>query len=193
MDKLALYPIHPNSPGDPWVLEGEYPPPAGVWVVGRSAMAQVHLDNARVSKHHAEVRATSIAQGRETCWFWEVQDTHSSNGTWLNNRLLYPRVWSELAEYDTLRIGDVVLRISFDVEDTASGEEAPSATRIGAPAQSVPAPEPTAITPRAPEPWWAEWVESVWHWWTQQHPLMQWLTLVTSGLLAALLLWVWKL
>lgn len=193
MDKLALHPIHPATPSHPWVLEGEYPPPAGVWVVGRSPSADVVLTNARASKHHAEIRVTTVQQGRETCWFWELQDTHSTNGTWINNKLAYPRTWTELGEYDLLRFGDAVVRVSFDVDDTSSGEDAPSATSIGAPAQPAPAPEPTAITPHAPAPWWAEWVESVWAWWTHQHPVMQWLTLVTSGLLAALLLWVWKL
>lgn len=193
MNKLALYPVSPAQPSHPWVLEGEYPPASGVWVVGRSPMADVQLTNTRVSKHHAEVRVTSIQSGAETCWFWEVQDTHSSNGTWINNHLIYPRIWTELAEADLLRLGgDAVLRVSFEVDDTSSGEAA-STTQVSQPAKPVPAPEPTAVTHHTSAPWWAEWVESVWHWWTQQHPLIQWIMLVTTGGLAALLLWVWKL
>jgi hypothetical protein len=36
-------------------------------------------------------------------------------------------------------------------------------------------------------------VEAVWAWWTNQGLFVQWIMLVTSGGLAALLLWVWKL
>ncbi|NDC43063.1 MAG: FHA domain-containing protein, partial [Chitinophagia bacterium] len=43
-----------------------------------------------------------------------MQDTNSTNGTYLNNKLLYPRVWTELTEHDILRFGDLVFEVSFD-------------------------------------------------------------------------------
>lgn len=186
MTSLALYPI-PSTASSPWVLDCDHPPSSGVWVVGRAPLGQIRLTNARVSKHHAELRAVAVD---EIC-LWEVQDTNSTNGTYLNNKLLYPRVWTELTEHDILRFGDLVFEVSFDVNDTAINE--PTGTQLVVQPCKAEPETSTIVEHRLAQPWWAEWVEAVWGWWTRQNPFMQWIMLVTTGVLAALLLWIWKL
>ena len=186
--KLALHPV--DAPPPLWVLDGSWPPRAGYWILGRGADCDIRIVDSRLSKRHAEIRATDVTQAGERVWLWELKDTYSTNGTCLNQRPLKPAQWIDLMEHDHLWLGGLQYRISFDVDDTSSGKA------------MAPAPidhhdeHPTDLhgdAPRSSKPWWAEWVESVWVWWTQQPLAVQWIMLVTSGGLAALLMWVWKL
>lgn len=76
-------------------------PQDGVLVLGRDPEALVHLEDAKASRRHAEVRA---AGGEVT-----VVDLGSTNGTYINGeRLTGPRV---LTHGDEIRIGSTLLTL----------------------------------------------------------------------------------
>jgi ABC transport system ATP-binding/permease protein len=59
------------------------PLPVGEWVIGRSPESDIRIDDDRVSRRHAVVRAS--ADG------WELSDGGSLNGIWLDDKQV-PRV-----------------------------------------------------------------------------------------------------
>jgi hypothetical protein len=121
-------------------------------------------------------------------WLWELKDGFSTNGTYINSRALKPGLWVDLMEKDILWLGGLVYRVSHDDDDTSGTKLMTEPVK-----QEQHHTEVTGDAPRGARPWWAEWVESIWAWWTKQPLFVQWIMLVTSGGLAALLLWVWKL
>lgn len=78
--------------------------------IGRSATNQVVLDSTRISRHHALVHSQSKQE------FWLV-DLASSNGTYLNDRLVVEPTL--LRDGDRLRLGEYELR--FRQTPAASG------------------------------------------------------------------------
>jgi FHA domain len=56
------------------------PLPVGEWVIGRAPESDIRIDDDRVSRRHAVVRA--LADG------WELTDGGSLNGIWLDGRLV---------------------------------------------------------------------------------------------------------
>jgi hypothetical protein len=73
---------------------------AGRIVLGRSSGCQLVLADDTVSRLHAELR---LVDGR-----WHVRDLGSSNGTWLNGRLI---VESEVLPGDVVHLGAAELRL----------------------------------------------------------------------------------
>jgi len=187
--KLCLHPVDGQHPY--WVLDGSWPPPAGLWSIGRDPECDIHIIDSRLSKRHAELRATDVTQSGERVWLWELKDGFSTNGTYINSRALKPGLWADLMAHDVLWLGGLVYRVSHDDDDTSGTKlmTEPAKQDHGHDHHT----EITGDAPRGARPWWAEWVEAVWAWWTKQPLFVQWLMLVTSGGLAALLLWVWKL
>ncbi len=184
--KLCLHPVDGQHPY--WVLDGSWPPPAGLWSIGRDPQCDIHIIDSRLSKRHAELRATDVTQAGDRVWLWELKDGFSTNGTYINSRALKPGLWVDLMEKDILWLGGLVYRVSHDDDDTSGTKLMTEPVK-----QEQHHTEVTGDAPRGARPWWAEWVESIWAWWTNQGLFVQWIMLVTSGGLAALLLWVWKL
>ena len=184
--KLCLHPVDGQYPY--WVLDGSWPPPAGLWSIGRDPQCDIHIIDSRLSKRHAELRATDVTQAGDRVWLWELKDGFSTNGTYINSRALKPGLWVDLMEKDILWLGGLVYRVSHDDDDTSGTKLMTEPVK-----QEQHHTEVTGDAPRGARPWWAEWVESIWAWWTKQPLFVQWIMLVTSGGLAALLLWVWKL
>lgn len=107
-------------------------------VVGRHPDSQIVLDNAAVSRHHAQILES---HGR-----FYLEDLRSRNGTFVNNKQILQR--SELKPSDRIDICEIVLEFlldhpqqfeddDFELGPTDAAIEAES-TRIG---QSIPAPE----------------------------------------------------
>lgn len=105
-------------------------------VVGRHPDSQIVLDNAAVSRHHAQILES---HGR-----FYLEDLRSRNGTFVNNKQVLQR--SELKAHDKIDICEIVLEFSvdhpqlteeddFELGPTDSPLEAES-TRIG---QAIPA------------------------------------------------------
>jgi len=105
-------------------------------VVGRHPDSHIVLDNAAVSRHHAQIL---VSHGR-----YYLEDLRSRNGTFLNEKQVLDR--SELAELDQIDICEIILEFSIDYpahvleEDFELGpadqDEPASSTRIG---QEIPA------------------------------------------------------
>lgn len=91
-----------------------FPLPEGRSSLGRSSRNDIDLQNASVSRQHAELEVTTAGV--------RLRDLGSSNGTWVNERPVTEAV--TLLPGDRLRFGDQELRLCR--EDTASGEAASS-------------------------------------------------------------------
>jgi pSer/pThr/pTyr-binding forkhead associated (FHA) protein len=73
--------------------------------IGRDPQADIFLDNAGVSRDQARLLRTPDG--------WVIEDSQSSNGTWLNGREV---VRERLSDQDEVTIGKFSLRVSL-VED----------------------------------------------------------------------------
>ena len=73
--------------------------PGSVKTIGRATRADFVLDAALVSRFHCRLSAAPDGT-------LEVEDLHSTNGTWVNDRRVGRRA---LAEGDRLRVGRVEL------------------------------------------------------------------------------------
>jgi len=80
----------------------------GRTVIGRHPTCHVVLDNAAVSRHHAQVL--------ESHGLYFLEDLRSRNGTFLNGEPLSAR--AELRDGDQIRICDVIM--SFQIDGTAT-------------------------------------------------------------------------
>lgn len=80
----------------------------GRTVIGRHPTCHIILDNAAVSRHHAQIL--------ESHGLYFLEDLRSRNGTYLNGEPLSSR--AELRDGDEIRICDVVM--SFQLEGTAT-------------------------------------------------------------------------
>ncbi len=95
------------------IMKGETPGSVlplqtGRTVIGRHPTCHVVLDNAAVSRHHAQVL--------ESHGLYFLEDLRSRNGTWLNGESLSSR--AELRDGDEIRICDVVM--TFQIDGTAT-------------------------------------------------------------------------
>lgn len=75
--------------------------------IGRDPQADIFLDNAGVSRNQARLLRTPDG--------WVIEDSQSSNGTWLNGRKVERE---RLSDRDEVTIGKFSLRVSL-VEDRA--------------------------------------------------------------------------
>ena len=80
----------------------------GRTVIGRHPTCHIILDNAAVSRHHAQIL--------ESHGLYFLEDLRSRNGTYLNNEPLSSR--AELRDGDEIRICDVVM--AFQIDGTAT-------------------------------------------------------------------------
>ncbi|HVJ86592.1 MAG TPA: FHA domain-containing protein, partial [Caulifigura sp.] len=95
------------------ILKGEAPGKVlplqtGRTVIGRHPTCHVVLDNAAVSRHHAQIL--------ESHGLYFLEDLRSRNGTFLNGEPLSSR--AELCDGDQIRICDVIM--SFQIDGTAT-------------------------------------------------------------------------
>jgi serine phosphatase RsbU (regulator of sigma subunit) len=101
-------------------------------VLGRHPNSQIVLDNAAVSRHHAQIL---FSHGR-----YFLEDLRSRNGTFLNDEAVIER--QELHERDRIDICEIILQFSSEHPDSeavesdfqvgpAEGEPPASVTRIG--------------------------------------------------------------
>jgi hypothetical protein len=74
----------------------------GESIVGRSRMAQVHINESTVSRQHARILTSPL--GEVT-----IEDLGSSNGTYVNNEKIEGR--RKLADGDRVHVGDAELRL----------------------------------------------------------------------------------
>lgn len=112
-------------------------------VLGRHPNSQIVLDNAAVSRHHAQVL---FSHGR-----YFLEDLRSRNGTFLNDEAVTNR--RELQERDQIDICEIVLQFSTDFPKNeaidsdydlgpAASQLAASVTRIGQAIPSTESPDP---------------------------------------------------
>jgi pSer/pThr/pTyr-binding forkhead associated (FHA) protein len=73
------------------------------YVVGRHALANLRIDNRRVSVHHCSV----VLRGTEV---W-VRDMNSTNGTAVNDAVLEPGGEKRLSIGDRIQVGPAVLEV----------------------------------------------------------------------------------
>jgi hypothetical protein len=83
-----------------------HPVPAGGAVIGRSRECEVRLDDANVSRRHAEIRPSGGS--------WTVRDLGSTNGIKVNGRRVDPMRAQSLKRGDELEIG--TSRLTFELE-----------------------------------------------------------------------------
>ena len=82
---------------------------AGPYTIGRSSDAQLQLDDAHVSRHHAELVQDGSA--------WRVRDLKSRGGTFVNDTQIDDIT---LKPGDRIRIGDAELRVEPSESDRKS-------------------------------------------------------------------------
>src|SRR5262245_43958206 len=92
-----------------------YPLEEGTFVIGRQPESAVYLESLAVSRQHAQI---TWRQG--TC---TVEDLGSSNGTYVNGKLIPARTPQPLTEQDTLQVGPYVLALRRDPDKAASGPQ----------------------------------------------------------------------
>jgi pSer/pThr/pTyr-binding forkhead associated (FHA) protein len=78
---------------------------AGAHQLGRSSESAVRVDHPTVSRRHARL---ILSEDRSTAY---VQDLGGANGTWLNGAAV--ERLAPLREGDTIRVGEVELRVTF--------------------------------------------------------------------------------
>jgi HD-GYP domain-containing protein (c-di-GMP phosphodiesterase class II) len=98
---------------------------AAVLCIGRHEGAEVRLDDASVSRRHAEVRPTERG--------WRVRDLGSTNGTYLNGTRLGKGAWP-LKVRDLLEVGEFTLVV--EALEERSGGALPGGLRVEATAQA---------------------------------------------------------
>ncbi|MCM2268881.1 MAG: FHA domain-containing protein, partial [Thermoanaerobaculia bacterium] len=108
----------------------------GESIIGRSRMAQVHINESTVSRQHARILASPI--GEVT-----VEDLGSSNGTYVNNEKIEGR--RRLADGDRIHVGDAELRVRI-VAPVAASE---ATVRMSLPPMSAPMGGPPPAVPLA--------------------------------------------
>jgi pSer/pThr/pTyr-binding forkhead associated (FHA) protein len=79
---------------------------------GRLSTLEVVLDDASVSRRHAELRATAAG--------WRLRDLGSTNGTFLNGTRLGPGEWP-VRVHDIIRFGNLTLVVDL-IKEVADEE-----------------------------------------------------------------------
>lgn len=90
--------------------------PLGITSIGRQAGNDLHLDNSQISRSHAQLVATNTE-----C---EISDQGSSNGTYVNDEKITPKVPYLLTTGDIIRIGPFTM--GYSLEEVEEFEEAPA-------------------------------------------------------------------
>jgi pSer/pThr/pTyr-binding forkhead associated (FHA) protein len=166
-----------------------------VWTIGRAPDAAICIRDLLVSKRHAEIRAeldkSATVEHEEPCYQWAIVDTGpkvhghyqgSTNGTYItsSNGIPYraaPGVPYRLGDRDTVQLGTskARLRVSFDVDDTQSGNSERD-TDPGAKEDAD-----RRKTPRPEAPWWADTIMApAWAWFIAKSSLEQMAILMMS-------------
>ena len=88
----------------------------GITQIGRDPDNELIANVAQVSRHHAEIRYDGMA--------WNVMDLNSTNGTFVNDRRVWPGQPLKLQAGDLLRFGpNVVYRVTTTVVKPQSGSD----------------------------------------------------------------------
>jgi serine/threonine protein kinase len=88
----------------------------GITRIGRDPDNELIANVAQVSRHHAEIRYDGMA--------WNVMDLNSTNGTFVNDRRVWPGQPLKLQTGDLLRFGpNVVYRVTTTVVKPQSGSD----------------------------------------------------------------------
>ncbi|MBE9159726.1 FHA domain-containing protein [Nodosilinea sp. LEGE 06152] len=116
----------------------------GEWILGRAPTSDLRISIRNVSRRHAAI-AYSYAADR-----WSIQDLGSSEGTFLNGRLLPPGDLQPLKIGDRFYLADNLLNVVEDEQDTVGGDSGPPTIASTEPLDYRPV-EPPAPTP-APAP-----------------------------------------
>lgn len=98
-------------------------------ILGRGRKCGLRIASSKVSRQHCEL---ILKEGSV-----EVRDLGSSNGTFVNNKPLVPRVVFELDPNDELRLGSVRLRVCFATETAADANDSDSSENTNEPAGDV--------------------------------------------------------
>lgn len=196
--KLALIFITPEGSFTE-KLDAEH---ANRWTIGRTQMtAQIPVRHPFVSKLHAAITATpdTSTDGGTPQWKWELWDEGSRNGTYLNGKRLSVREEKSqrghrLEENDRIHLANQEIKVTFDMDDTTgvpllSDVDPDLNTPEAAPAPAVI--NPVATTPPSAKTGW-DVIALAMPWFQSQPLIAQLLLLGLGGLLAALLLWVWR-
>lgn len=168
------------------------------WVLGRSSMyCDIPVRHPFISKRHSRITATPTdsTEGGTPQWRWELWDEGSRNGTLLNGRRL--SVENErsqkghlIEEGDKIHLANQLITVTFDLDDTTG---IPRLSEVE-PDLDTPeaAPAPTLIEqPPHPKTGWDVLAQGLP--WFQTQPLFKQVVLLfVSGLLFALLLWIWR-
>jgi FHA domain len=130
------------------------PLPDGEWVVGRSGDAAVRIDDDRVSRRHAVLRAGPHG--------WEMVDGGSLNGIWLEGRQVQRLVVP--AGGVTVLIGGregVQVRLAPDRAGARAAGDQPAAGDVGEGPAPAPGTSPAGVRFQQVTPEWSGWTDVV--------------------------------
>lgn len=182
MAKLAL---HFREGGVPRVLDTEAPGGQKVWRVGRDPNYEVVFRHPMVSVNHARIAFEPNLE------VWQLADKQSTNGTWLNGQRMKPEKWENLMEGDTADFGhpEARIRFSYDTDETLRQAWDDTPTQARSSDEQEESDDPAV-------PWWGRYIGQAWEWLstpkTPAGAVYRWVILFTSGLLLALILYLWK-
>ncbi len=175
--KLALYFAEDTSPR---IIDTDGHADAFVWRVGRNPKLEIVFRNPRVSREHASIRYD------EELGCWQIADSKSANGTWLNGRKLPPYTWHPIVESDRAIFGvtSAAISFSYDTHSTLDGSEDDT------PTGGQPKPQEHPAVPPAPiDDWRIAIIQAIKE--TPNHRLVLYGILALSGLALWLLLTGW--
>jgi pSer/pThr/pTyr-binding forkhead associated (FHA) protein len=196
--KLAIYFLSQGH--TPRVLDADQQPCHGDregWLVGRSPTCDIsfratqNADYDKVSKNHALITATlqrDTTQGGSPVYRWEVTDLNSTNGTYLGTQPhLYrcsPGVPHLLTDRALIMFGAIAarVRVSYDIDDTQSGDDDEPPTGWNKPAKAEPPTAPESVS-------WADVAVIVLNGPDGVPNPLWWAFL---GILSVIVLWIWR-
>jgi pSer/pThr/pTyr-binding forkhead associated (FHA) protein len=116
MASIVLYFVKQNNARR--VLDTDFEKEGHIWRIGRARDVDINFDQQLVSKYHAQIRAT-FSEGEFNA-HWEVRDTKSTNGTFLNGKRMESGIWYPILDKDVLIFGtnENIIKLSFDDDDT---------------------------------------------------------------------------
>lgn len=115
---IVLYFVKQNNARR--VLDTDFEKEGHIWRVGRARDVDINFPQSLMSKYHAQIRCLLSDDGAR----WEVRDTNSTNGTFLNSKRMVENVWYPIIDGDILIFGSTenIVKLSFDDDDTQNLE-----------------------------------------------------------------------